>query len=199
MRDAGDNQLRNRLDIDFHDYVYRIARHARLYQTWLMIRTQVFMFLCMRQSLSLTPEMQDSAIAGHREIVAALLARDEPRALHAADAHLVEAYARSIASMPDWWMQDDSAALPPPPSLGGGLPGRDHRRRLTSRPRLHRPIAARGRSRSGLSGVEARGARRTLPRPTAENASRAAPATPAPARQRPPRRGEGAHRPRRPA
>ena len=75
-----------------------------------MIRTQVFMFLCMRQSLSLTPEMQDSAIAGHREIVAALMARDEPRALQAADAHLVEAYARSIASMPQWWMQDDSAA-----------------------------------------------------------------------------------------
>ena len=122
VRDARDNQLRNRLDIEFHDYVYRIARHARLYQTWLMIRTQVFMFLCMRQSLSLTPEMQDSATAGHREIVAALMARDEPRALHAADAHLVEAYARSIASMPEWWMQDDSAALPPPPSLGNTFP-----------------------------------------------------------------------------
>ena len=58
---TNDSQLRNRLDIDFHDYVYRIARHTRLYQTWLTIRTQVFMFLCMRQSLSVTPEMQDSA------------------------------------------------------------------------------------------------------------------------------------------
>jgi len=122
-RAAGeDNQLRNRLDLDFHDYVYRIARHTRLYQTWLTIRTQVFMFLCMRQSLSLTAEMQDSAIAGHREIVEALLARDEARALSAADTHLVEAYARSIASMPDAWLQDDSASLPPPPSLGSDLP-----------------------------------------------------------------------------
>ena len=118
-RDAGeDNQLRNQLDIDFHDCVYRIARHARLYQTWLTIRTQVFMFLCMRQSLSVTPAMQDRAIAGHREIVEALISRDEPRALNAADTHLVEAYARSIASMPDEWLRDDSASLPPPPSLG---------------------------------------------------------------------------------
>ena len=117
-----DSQLRNRLDLDFHDYVYRIARHTRLYQTWLTIRTQVFMFLCMRQSLILTPEMQDRAIAGHREIVEALTARDEPRALRAADTHLVEAYARSIASMPDWWLQDSTVSLPPPPSLGGDLP-----------------------------------------------------------------------------
>ncbi len=122
-RAAGeDDQLLNRLDIDFHDYVYRIARHARLYQTWLTIRTQVFMFLCMRQSLSVTPEMQQRAIAGHREIVEALIARDEPRALSVADTHLVEAYARSIASMPDAWLQDDSASLPPPPSLGSDLP-----------------------------------------------------------------------------
>jgi DNA-binding GntR family transcriptional regulator len=115
---VGDNQLRNRLDLEFHDYVYRIARHTRLYQTWLTIRTQVFMFLCMRQNLSVTPEMQDRAIAGHREIVEALIARDEPRALRVADDHLVEAYARSIAAMPDWLMQDDSASLPAPPSLG---------------------------------------------------------------------------------
>ena len=119
---AEDTQLRNRLDIDFHDYVYRIARHARLYQTWLTIRTQVFMFLCMRESLSVTPEMQERAIAGHREIVQALLSRDEARALSAADNHLAEAYARSIASMPDEWLQDDSASLPPPPPLGRDLP-----------------------------------------------------------------------------
>lgn len=117
-----DNQLRNRLDLDFHDYVYRIARHTRLYQTWLTIRTQVFMFLCMRERLSLTPEMQDRAIAGHREIAEALIARDETRALSAADTHLVEAYARSIASMPDWWLQADSASLPPLPSLVSDVP-----------------------------------------------------------------------------
>lgn len=134
-----DDQLRNQLDLDFHDHIYRIARHTRLYQTWLMIRTQVFMFLSMRKSLSLTPEMQARAVAGHREIAEALMARDETRALSAADKHLVEAYARWIASMPEWWLQNDSASLLPPPPFVGDVPDGssvDASKASDSRPRL---------------------------------------------------------------
>ena len=116
------NELRSQLDLDFHDYLYRIARHTRLYQTWLTIRMQVFMFLCMRESTGSTPEVLGRSVAGHREIAAALIARDVTRALGAADDHLVQAYARSVASMPEWWLLNSSDSLLPPPPPVADVP-----------------------------------------------------------------------------
>jgi DNA-binding GntR family transcriptional regulator len=104
------------LDIDFHDHLYRIARHERLYVTWLMIRTQVFIFL--RARTGVTEDMRTRAHLGHLEIAAAHIARDEGRALEAADRHLTEAYTRSIASLPDWLLEDDRPLpLASPPAL----------------------------------------------------------------------------------
>ena len=122
------NEIRSQLDLDFHDYLYRIARHTRLYQTWLMIRMQVFMFLRMRETSGHTPELLERSVIGHRKIVEALIARDVTRALDAADEHLVQGYERSIASMPEWWLQSSSATLlPSPPVVGGPLDGRGPR------------------------------------------------------------------------
>lgn len=113
------NEIRSQLDLDFHDYLYRIARHERLYHTWLMIRMQVFMFLRMRETSGHTPEVLERSVVGHREVVAALIARDVSLALAAADEHLVQGYARSISSMPEWWRQNSSATLlPDPPAVG---------------------------------------------------------------------------------
>jgi DNA-binding GntR family transcriptional regulator len=104
-------------DLDFHDHLYRIARHDRLYRTWLMLRTQVFMFLRWRSGVTL--EMRRKAHDGHLEIVTALLERDEPRALEAADNHLVEAYTRAISSLPDWVADERPPPLPSPPRVFG--------------------------------------------------------------------------------
>jgi DNA-binding GntR family transcriptional regulator len=116
---AEPNEIRSQLDIDFHDFLYRIARHARLYQSWLMIRMQVFMFLRMRDTSRLTSEAIMRPAEGHRELVDALAARDLMTALAVADNHLLHGYAASISSMPEWWLEDaDATLLPPPPPVG---------------------------------------------------------------------------------
>lgn len=115
------NEARSQLDLDFHDYLYRVARHTRLYQTWLMIRMQVFMFLRMRETSGHTPELLKRSVVGHRATVEALIARDLARALSAADEHLVQGYERSIASMPQWWLQNSSATLLPSPPVVADL------------------------------------------------------------------------------
>jgi DNA-binding GntR family transcriptional regulator len=115
-KDASEETIASQ-DLDFHDHLYRIARHDRLYRTWLMLRTQVFMFLRWRSGV--TVEMRRKANAGHLEIVAALLERDEPRALQAADNHLVEAYTRAISSLPDWVADERPPPLPSPPRVFG--------------------------------------------------------------------------------
>ena len=119
-------EIRSQLDIDFHDYLYRIARHVRLYQTWLMIRMQVFMFLRMRDTSELSREDLLRPVVGHRKLVEALIARDLTLALAAADEHLLQSYAQSISSMPEWWLQNSSATLlpspPPVADLLGGAP-----------------------------------------------------------------------------
>lgn len=113
------NEIRSQLDIDFHDFLYRIARHARLYQAWMMIRLQVFLFLRMRDTVELTAKDLMRPVAGHRKLVDALIARDLAQALAAADEHLVQAYATGIASMPQWWLESSSATLlPSPPAIG---------------------------------------------------------------------------------
>jgi DNA-binding GntR family transcriptional regulator len=113
------------LDLDFHDHLYRIARHQRLYQTWQMIRTQVFMFL--RSRSGVTPEMRRRAHLGHVAIVEAHESRDEARALEAVDRHLVDAYTRSIASLPEWLEDDRPPPLPTLPSVDSGTGERRRR------------------------------------------------------------------------
>jgi DNA-binding GntR family transcriptional regulator len=103
------------LDLEFHDHLYRVARHQRLYLTWQMIRTQVFMFI--RSRSGVTPEMRRRAHLGHMQIAEAHAARDEARALEAVDRHLVDAYTRSIASLPDWLEDDRPPPLPAWPSV----------------------------------------------------------------------------------
>lgn len=112
------NEVRSKLDIDFHDYLYRVARHTRLYETWMMIRMQVFLFLRMRDSSNWTSEDYLRPVGFHRELVQSLKARDMARAIAAADDHLIQGYAAGIESMPQWWLQDNATLLPPPPAVG---------------------------------------------------------------------------------
>jgi DNA-binding GntR family transcriptional regulator len=75
-----------RRDIDFHDAVYAAARHGRLEEAWRAIRSQVHLFLLTR----IGRDSQDylAHIPGeHRELAAALRARDADRALELFAAH----------------------------------------------------------------------------------------------------------------
>lgn len=78
-RAAGEHEM-VRCDLEFHDAVYAAAGHRRLREAWLAIRSQVHLFLLTRIGVA-----TDGYLAGipaeHRELAAALRARDREKAL----------------------------------------------------------------------------------------------------------------------
>jgi DNA-binding GntR family transcriptional regulator len=80
MDRAEDEHEMVRLDIGFHDAVYAATGHERLRQAWQAIRSQVHLFLLTRVTVSSDGYL--SRIPDeHRELVAALRARDAGKAL----------------------------------------------------------------------------------------------------------------------
>jgi DNA-binding GntR family transcriptional regulator len=75
MDRAEDEHEMVRCDIEFHDAVYAATGHLRLQEAWQAIRSQVHLFLLTRIGIS-----TDGYLSGipdeHRELVAALRARD---------------------------------------------------------------------------------------------------------------------------
>lgn len=69
-----------RHDVEFHDAVYAAAHHFRLSAAWDAIRSQVHLFLLTRIGVS-TEDYLDLVPDEHRELVAALRARDTTAAL----------------------------------------------------------------------------------------------------------------------
>jgi DNA-binding GntR family transcriptional regulator len=78
-RAAGEHEM-VRCDLEFHDAVYAAAGHRRLREAWQAIRSQVHLFLLTRIGVA-----TDGYLAGipaeHRELAAALRARDGQTAL----------------------------------------------------------------------------------------------------------------------
>ncbi|MCS7477786.1 GntR family transcriptional regulator [Umezawaea endophytica] len=86
MERAADVHEMVRCDIDFHDAVFAAARHRRLYEAWNGIRCQVHLFLLIR--IGRSAEDYLARIPGeHRDLVAALRARDTGTALDLFAAH----------------------------------------------------------------------------------------------------------------
>ena len=80
MERAADEHDMVRCDIAFHDAVYAAAGHRRLLEAWKTIRSQVHLFLLTRIGVSSTDYL--AHIPGeHRELAAALRARDTKVAL----------------------------------------------------------------------------------------------------------------------
>ncbi|HEX6345608.1 GntR family transcriptional regulator [Umezawaea sp.] len=86
MERATDVHEMVRSDIDFHDAVFAAARHRRLYEAWSGIRRQVHLFLLIRIGRS-TEGYLTRIPSEHRELVAALRARDAETALDLFAAH----------------------------------------------------------------------------------------------------------------
>lgn len=88
------------LDIGFHDLLYRSARHQRLLDAWSNIRSQVYVFLLSRNLAN--PDFRERVVIhGHTDILNALRARDEKRAVESIEAHLRGAYERIVQHYPD--------------------------------------------------------------------------------------------------
>lgn len=92
MDRAADAHEMVRCDIAFHDAVYAAARHRRLEEAWQAIRCQVHLFLLARIGRS-TKGYLSHIPDEHRELAAALRARDAEAALRLFAAHRREAFA----------------------------------------------------------------------------------------------------------
>ena len=86
MARAEDGHAMVRCDIAFHDAVYAASGHRRLQEAWRAIRSQVHLFLLTR--IGRDTDGYLAHIPGqHRELAAALRARDAGRALELFAAH----------------------------------------------------------------------------------------------------------------
>ena len=61
------------LDVAFHDAVYQAAHHERLYQAWLGLRSQIFLYLVHRGALR--ADFADSWLTDHEEYLEVLMRR----------------------------------------------------------------------------------------------------------------------------
>ncbi len=82
------------LDVRFHDQIYRLAAHRRLYACWAMIQPQVYRFLLSRNIVN--ADYRAIAAAEHHELCDTIAAGDEAGAAAMIEHHLEEAYQRLL-------------------------------------------------------------------------------------------------------
>jgi DNA-binding GntR family transcriptional regulator len=84
------------LDVRFHDLIYHAAHHQRLYDCWSNLRAQIYIFLLSRNVAN--PDFRLITVQSHQDLLDVLRSRDEARAVHEIEAHLLGAYERVIDS-----------------------------------------------------------------------------------------------------
>lgn len=84
-----------RLDVEFHDAIFRAAHYDRLYTSWSAIWMQVYWFLCSRNIVN--ADWRVATVAGHQEILDLIRAGKEKPATSAIRLHISSAYSRIIA------------------------------------------------------------------------------------------------------
>ena len=80
------------LDVNFHDNIFRAARHERLYRSWSSIRMQVHWFLLLRTVAS--QDWREGMIINHSQILELIRDGDEAEAVTAIGEHIRDAYNR---------------------------------------------------------------------------------------------------------
>jgi DNA-binding GntR family transcriptional regulator len=85
------------LDIDFHDAIFRAAKHQRLYRGWQALRSQVMMFLLLRDALA--DDYLDSWGYEHQVLLDVIRSRDVAKAVVVSQAHIGSAHQRLKAML----------------------------------------------------------------------------------------------------
>jgi DNA-binding GntR family transcriptional regulator len=80
------------LDLEFHDIIYRIGKHKRLYDTWSMLRPQIHVLLLNRNMAD--EDFRDMVVSSHQDILDALRVRDTDKAITITMDHLMGSYDR---------------------------------------------------------------------------------------------------------
>lgn len=91
-------QAAARLDVDFHDAIFRAAHHDRLYASWSAIRMQVYLFLLRRNIAN--ADWRVATVAGHEDILDLIRKGKEEAAAKAVRTHISAAYERITATLP---------------------------------------------------------------------------------------------------
>jgi DNA-binding GntR family transcriptional regulator len=86
-------------DIDFHDALFRAAHHRRLYRAWEGLRSQIMVFLLLRDALP--EDYLDSWHRDHVNLLELVRRRDAEAARAAIDAHIGGAHRRLLAMLGD--------------------------------------------------------------------------------------------------
>lgn len=85
-----------RLDVDFHDLIYKASKHRRLYQTWSTLRPQVHILLLNRYVAK--DDFREYISMEHQYILNAICNRDEGRAVLLITEHVNSGYMRVLKS-----------------------------------------------------------------------------------------------------
>jgi DNA-binding GntR family transcriptional regulator len=85
------------LDVEFHDAIFRAAGSWRLYRAWEMLRSQLMMFLMLREGLP--ADYLDSWHRDHRLLVEVIRACDQAVAAAAIAEHISRARERLLATL----------------------------------------------------------------------------------------------------
>jgi DNA-binding GntR family transcriptional regulator len=80
------------LDIDFHDALFRAAHHGRLYRAWEALRSQIFVFLLLRDGLP--QDYLTSWYRDHARLLELVRRRDKAQAVETMEEHIGAAYRR---------------------------------------------------------------------------------------------------------
>ncbi|MCC7449539.1 MAG: GntR family transcriptional regulator [Anaerolineae bacterium] len=99
------------LDLKFHDLLYQASRHERLQNAWANLRAQVFIFLVSRNIAN--PGFREHMINSHAELLSAIRARDEARAIPLLEEHLRWAYVRIVQRYTALEKADAPSSIPP--------------------------------------------------------------------------------------
>jgi DNA-binding GntR family transcriptional regulator len=82
------------LDVAFHDAVFQAAHHERLYQAWLSIRSQIFLYLVHRGALR--SDFAQSWLHDHEEFLEVLVRRKRAQVVKMVEAHIEAPYRRVV-------------------------------------------------------------------------------------------------------
>jgi DNA-binding GntR family transcriptional regulator len=84
------------LDVAFHDAVYQAAHHERLYQAWLALRSQIFLYLVHRGALR--ADFASSWLQDHEDYLEVLMRRKRAPAVKIVEGHIEGTYQRVLAA-----------------------------------------------------------------------------------------------------
>ncbi|HTT88604.1 MAG TPA: GntR family transcriptional regulator [Acidimicrobiales bacterium] len=84
------------LDVAFHDAVYQAAHHERLYQAWLALRSQIFLYLVHRGALR--ADFASSWLQDHEDFLEILRRRKRASAVKIVEGHIEGTYQRVLVA-----------------------------------------------------------------------------------------------------